>query len=191
MHIKRKRTADPLPEVYTRVTNPERFRRLHDFALERLAQLRNDYDAIESNTFEMVPGVMRRVEYARPPVTLTPVITSAASISVAFTSFPSLIVRCGRFFNAPFPVCACDGCDASADDEAKRFQEIVANVVSGHFREDVELPFFGSAQVRWRLGSIHSPYGLSEGGMSIPRASARSLRSEGLTRVEWIAWPRR
>ena len=191
MHFKRKGTVDSLPEEYTRVTNPERFRRLHDLALELLSQLRNDYDAIERNTFEMVPGIMRRVDHARPPVTLTPVITGAASISVAFTSFPGLIVRCGRFFSTPLPVCACDACGASADDEARRFQGTMANVVSGNFREDIELPFFGSAQVRWRLGSIHSPYGLSGGGMSLPRASARALRSEGLKRVEWIPWPRR
>src|SRR4051794_291926 len=116
MHLKRRHAATQLPEEYTRVTNPERLRPLHDFAFQLFERLANEYDVAESNEFELV-GRMRPFEYSRPPITLTPNGRNEAPISVAFTTFPGLVLRCGKFFNKPFPICGCDGCAETADEE--------------------------------------------------------------------------
>ena len=191
MHLKRKRVETQLPEDYTRVTNPERLRPLHDFALQLFTHLANEYDVAESEAFEIVPGIMRGFTYARPPITLTPNSSNEAPISIAFTSFPGLIFRCGRFFNAPFPVCGCDHCAATIDRETERLQEILGCVITGYFLEEVELPIFGTAHGKWRLGSMDGPYGLSGGGVSLSRDRARELRRGGLRRVQWKPWSKR
>lgn len=49
-----------------------------------------------TETFEPRPG-MTTFEHARPPVTLTPVNPAAAPVAVAFTAFPSVIARFGRW----------------------------------------------------------------------------------------------
>jgi hypothetical protein len=56
----------PPPEAYSRVTNPERFRPLHDFALTLLAQLHGSFD-VDRIPFQRVaampamrPRMMRR-----------------------------------------------------------------------------------------------------------------------------------
>lgn len=58
MHWKRTHITEPLPDKYTRVTHPERFLPLQEFALELIAQLRNEYDVVDSTVFELIPGIM-------------------------------------------------------------------------------------------------------------------------------------
>lgn len=188
MHLRRKRVVTQLPEDYTRVTNPERLRPLHDFSLQLIARLSAEYVVAETEAFEIIPGIMRPFPSARPPITLTPNSSNEAPISIAFTSFPGLIVRCGKFFNAPFPVCGCDHCAATAESESERLRGIIESVVMGNFLEEVELPLFGEARGRWRLGRMDGPYGMSGGGSPLSRARARELRRAGLKRVEWKPW---
>ena len=190
MHLKRPPSARQLPEEYTRVTNPERLRPLHDFAIHLFERLANEYDVTESNEFELV-GRMRSFDYARPPITLTPIARNEAPISIAFTTFPSLVLRCGKFFNKPFPVCGCDGCAANADEETDRLQNTLAPVIAGDFLEEVELPFFGNAHLKWRLGKMYGPHGLSSGGNGVSRDEARQLRRTGFRRIQWDAWSKR
>ena len=191
MHLKRKRVLTQLPEDYTRVTNPERLLPLHDFALQLLRRLAGKYEVVQSDVFEMLPGIMRRFTHVRPPVTLAPSSPDGASISVAFTAFPGLIVRCGRFFNSPLPICGCDHCAETFEGEAERLQGILDPVVTGHFLEEVKLPIFGTAHARWQLGRIDMPYGLSGGGISLSRDRARELRRAGLMRFQWQPWSTR
>jgi len=193
MHLKKKNYhLEAVPEAYSRVTNPERFRSLHGLALELVARFRSKYDVIESDTLELIPDIMRPIEHARPPITLTPTASGAAPIAIAFTLFPSLIVRCGRLFNTPFPVCACDGCAATAEREGARLEEILTDVVAGHFREELQIPLFGDARVRWSLGIVTAGDGhLAKGASRLSRERARALRATGFRRVQWMPWPQR
>src|SRR4028118_543972 len=94
---RRRAWVEPPPEAYFRVTNPERFRPLHGHALGLLARRQATHDVGASEAFELLPGLMHPFEHARPPVTLTPAAPGAAVIAVAFTAFPSLLVRYGRW----------------------------------------------------------------------------------------------
>lgn len=184
--------AGPPPEAYSRVTNPERFLPLHGFALELVDQLRRDYEVTERSTFELIPGVMRPFEHALPPVTLTPTRADAAPIAIGFTRFPSLIVRCGRWFYSEFPGCGCDACDATAEGEIQRVDELVQDVVAGYFIEELRIPWLRSARVRWQHGPamVGADY-RAAGGRVLRAEDAEALRTAGIGLVEWRPWGRR
>lgn len=179
----------PLPEAYSRVTNPERFRPLNDLALSLVARLRNSFDVSRREAFDLVPALVHPFDQARPPVTLTPAAPGAAPIAIGFTPFPGLIVRCGRWLVSVFPHCGCDACAATAVDEGARLERLVGDVVTGHFREQLEIPFFGDARLRWWLGSPRVGDGHQEGGMTtLSRKAARAIRTPGSDSVQWRPW---
>ena len=182
--------APPL-EAYSRITNPERFRPLHTLGLALVTRLAADYDIVTTDTFDLLPG-MQPFEHARAPVTLTPVAPDAAPIAIAFTAFPSLIVRYGRWLAEPFPSCGCDACGETATREGERLERLVADVIAGHFREELTIPVLGEARIRWTLGVIPSYVGGSgESFHTLPRVQARAMQGRGPKRVQWQPWPAR
>lgn len=183
--------AEPPPDAYSRVTNPERFRPLHAHALGLLARLRAAYEVAESEVFELLPGTMSPFEHARSPVTLTPA-PGGAPLAVAFTDFPSLLVRAGRWYGTSFPICGCDACGGSAAEEVQRLDELVGHVVAGRFDEEVRIPLFGDARLSHAFGARAAHQGSRAAGWgSIPRGLARTLVGSGPRRLEWQPWPRR
>ena len=180
----------PLPEEYSRVTNPERFAPLHDLALALASRLRERFEVRTREAFELMPGHMRPFEHARSPLTLTPATSDAAPIAIAFTNFPSLRVRCGRWLVTSFPACGCDACRETAASEGARLEELVGDVIVGRFAEELTIPLFRSAHVRWRLGDASVGH-TREGGSIIRRDVARMLAAAGTGHVQWQAWPSR
>ena len=180
----------PPPEEYSRVTNPERFRPLHSLALEIVSRLQSEYDTVASETFVLVRGVMPPIEWDRPPVTLAPTSKNAAPISFAFTPFPSLILRAGRWFYSSFPSCGCDACAETAEREGDRLKWIINNVVQGNFGEELEQPLFRSPRIKWWFGIDDGLHDFSGGGDWPSGDRARELRAEGAKRIEWQPWPR-
>jgi hypothetical protein len=183
---------EPAPEAYSRVTNPERFRPLHQHALDLLARLEATYDVRRSDVFDLLPGIMQPLEYARAPVTLTPATPGAAPVAVAFTTFPSLVVRYGRWHSQPFPSCGCDACAEDAGGEAERLDAILGKVVAGRFSEELRIPVFGDARLIHAFPSGQpSAEWSGEGWTTLPRAVARALAGAGPRRVRWQQWLRR
>jgi Family of unknown function (DUF6226) len=178
----------PPPEAYSRVTNPERFRPLHDFALTLLTQLHAwfDVDRVEGH------GLDRELEVgdvARPSVRLVPRDSKAAPLAVIFTTFPGLKVRAGRWCTAVFPGCGCDACDETATDEMVRLAEMIDDVVAGRFREALALPPVGEGWQEWELWS---PSRRSSGRLQVDRERVRAMLAgiEGSS-IEWAPWTRR
>lgn len=184
---------EPPPEAYSRVTDAERFRPLHRLALDLLEHLATEYDVSRTETFEPGPG-MTHFEHARPPVTLTPADPAAGpiaiAIAIAFTPFPSLIARFGRWIVEPFPSCGCDACAETAEGEGARLEALVQEVVAGRFREELSIPWLGDARLGWSFGDV-GVAGHRSGGTRLPRAHAAALRGRGPRRVQWSPWPRR
>jgi hypothetical protein len=181
----------PPPDAYSGVTNRERFLPLHARTLELIDRLRAGYRVTETSAFSLLPG-MHRFDAARPPVALTPARADAAPIAIAFTTFPSLIVRFGRWLVDSFPSCGCDACAETAEREGERLEELLEAVATQHFYEQLTIPLFGHARLRWKLGSPEiraSPHG--ESLRTLPRAEARLLRGAGPGRVAWQPWPAR
>ena len=180
-----------LPDGYSRVTNPERFRALTLHALAVFDQLRFTYNVIERTSFEPLPGLLAPFEHARLPITLVPAAPDAAPLGIAFTQFPGVIVRYGRWHATPFPSCGCDACDEHSSEEAVRLDVLIRRVVAGQFTEELRTPLlFGDAQLVHRLG-CDDGNGCSEGWTAISRTVARSLRGSASRVTRWQAWPRR
>lgn len=179
-------------DAYSRVTNPERFRALVVHALAVFERLRTACDVTELASFEPLPGVIAPFEHARPPITLVPAVSNAAPLGIAFTPFPGVIVRYGRWHAMPFPTCGCDACNETADAEAARFDSLTRRVVAGQLTEELRIPrLFGDARLSHRLGGGDDGFGCDEGWTTIQRTAARALRGGAPHVARWQAWPHR
>jgi hypothetical protein len=136
----------PPPEAYSRVSDPERFRPLHNFALKLLEKLEVAFNIERFEGYDL-DSELDVGDLARPSVRLAPRDPTAAPLVIAFTTFPGLKVRVGRWLTANFPACGCDACDETANDEAARLADPVDAITAGRFREGVSLPVAGDG---WR-----------------------------------------
>src|SRR6202171_2510794 len=132
-------------EAYSRVTNPERFASLHVVAGELLDRLQLEFDVVRTEGHGLDPELEEGCKLARPSVTLVPRDVGAAPIVVAFSAFPGLRVRFGRWWTTAFPTCGCDACDETAESETERLKSLVDNLTAGRFREAIRLPANGAA----------------------------------------------
>ena len=182
---------DPPLEAYSRVTEPERFQPLHTFALHLLEKLGAEYEVDQSASFNLLPW-MSSFEFARAPVALTPALSAAAPVAVAFTTFPSLLLRFGRWQEDRFPSCGCDACHETADGEGERFERVIRAVVAGQFREELKIPWLREARLRWWFGERPpAPHYQGGGSRMVSRQHLGAIRHAGHGTVEWQPWPRR
>ena len=185
----------PPPEAYSRVTDAERFRPLHPAMLEIISRLENDFEVERTEGYGLDEELERGLELAGPFVRLSPRDPDAAPITVAFSTFPSLYVRFGRWCKEPFPDCGCDACDESADGEIERLKEMVDDVTAGRFREAIQCPLLSSRGPGWRETKFWSPD--PDGRRSSRRSRVDGLRAREMSGgrrrldLDWKPWPRR
>ncbi len=176
-------------KAYSRATNSERFASLHDVAAELLYRLELEFDVERTEGHGLDPELEEGCKLARPSVTLVPRDVGAAPIVVAFSAFPGLRVRFGRWWTTAFPICGCDACDETADSETERLKSLIDNLTAGRFREAIRIPpdraasqksEFWSARERW---SRQSP---------LDQARARQLvAASDRSSYDWRPWPKR
>ncbi len=130
----------PPDEAYSRVTNPERFLPLHEAALRLIERLRADFYVEMTEGYDLSVLGISEDGLARPSITLIPDNADCAPIAVAFTDFPGVRVRFGRWEEERFPDCGCDACDEDADGEIEGMTEMFESVVSGGFLEAIRIP---------------------------------------------------
>ena len=182
----------PPPEAYSRVTDPERFRPLHDFALTLLDALHRAFEVERDEGYGLDPEMERLArDLARPSIRLVPADRRAAPLTIVFTAFPGLVVRAGEWCTDVFPSCGCDACAETAAAESPRLREMTDDVVAGRFRETISLPLMGSAWEEWEFWtSSGSPRRRSRTRLERDQAR-RMVHRAGRSAVEWMAWPRR
>ena len=145
----------PPDEAYSRVTNPERFQPLHEAALRLLDRLGADFDVEMSEGYGLCVMGISEDRLTRPSIGLIPNDPECAPITVAFTDFPGVRVRFGKWKEEPFPDCGCDACDEDADTGIDRMTEMFESVIAGGFREAVRITrSFGDG---WRGSEFTSP----------------------------------
>ena len=177
----------PPPKAYSRVTDPERFRTLHDFAVRLLRRLEATFDVERLEGYGL-DQELERSDLVRPSVKLLPRSPDAAPIVFVFTAFPGIHVRLGRWRTEAFPTCGCDACDETADGQATRLSRMVDDVTGGRFREAIGLPLLGPA---WQESEFWSSGEGSSGRQRIDRSRARQmLRASDRSSFEWKPWPR-
>ncbi len=151
-----------------------------------IGRLENDFEVERTERRGLDEELEKGQNLARPDVALTPNDSDAAPIAVAFTTFPGLHVRFGRWYIEPFPDCGCDACDESTGDEIERLGDMVDDVTAGRFRETIEIPALSFMGSGWRETRFWSP----DDGRNSTRFRSRS-RVEGLRAREMSEGRRR
>ena len=172
----------PPEEMYSRVTNPERFLQLHDAVLHLADELERVYMVARREVLAATG-----IELVRPSIELVPASPASASIRLSFTAFPGVRVRFGSFLTDSFPSCGCDACDESAEGEMARLGEMIDSVAEGKFRETIRVGLTGRASLQWELslGSSHRA-----GGGEIQHSENLPGRGRKRT-IKWQPWQRR
>jgi hypothetical protein len=178
----------PPLEAYSRVTKG-RFASLHDVAAELLDRLELEFDVERMEGSSLDPELEEGCKLARPSVTLVPRDVGAAPIVVAFSAFPGLRVRFGRWWTTAFPTCGCDACDETAESETERLKSLIDDLTAGCFRESIRIPADGPA---WKESEFWSVAGRCAQESQLDRARARQLvAATDRSSYNWGPWPRR
>ena len=173
---------EPLPEAYSRVTNPERFGPLHHAVDSLIDDLLRRYDVERldnAGRCDLSPGPRHHIIRA---VTLKPRAADAASIEIWFTSFPGVFVRTGAGTTLAFPPCGCDACAETAETEIDRLRWTLDNVVRGSFIEEVRAGRFG-----YQFGSAGSDQ--TKAWTTLSDVDPRNELA--IKTYDWRPWPAR
>ena len=159
---------------------------LHEAAEDILDELTERYVVDRRETKEPV-GPEPDADVVRT-VRLMPRSPAAGPLSVAFTDFPGVVLRLGRWFLEPLPDCGCDEC---AEDPAVLVQDLRAQATShveGGLWERVRRGVKGS----WLETRLIGPGLRITRQAPIDHAEARAARREGFAAaVQWAPWTRR
>jgi hypothetical protein len=173
--------AGPPDEAYSRVTDAERFRPLHEAALRQVAWIEREFFVTREDGFGLLPPPPG-MTLARPSIRLAPALPAAASILLVFTTFPGILLRFGHCATETFPACGCDACDETAEEETERLREVIGCVVAGRFQERLG---WRGADDRWEVWSERGRSG--RGGIG---TCAESLPRRLRRTTSWKPWPR-
>ena len=179
-------------EAYSRVTDAERFRPVHSAIVEMIVKLEAAFDVERVEGYGLDEELEKPFSLARASIRLSPIDPDAAPIAVAFSDFPGLKIRFGRWSTELFPVCGCDACDESAEGEIERMTKMVDSVTSGGFREMVQrsiVPFVGPG---WLESEFRTPVSMPSSKSRLDGSLARRM-SGGRRRLDldWRPWSHR
>jgi hypothetical protein len=172
----------PPEEAYGRVTDPGRYGALHAAGRDLLDRLTADHAVDRDDGDASLDPALTGGVTAEAVVRLGPRSPDAAPLTVAFTSFPGLVVRFGHWVVRPFPWCGCDACAEEPDHLVDELTAGVAALVAGRFTERLT----GSGRRRrlaYRLGDVEVD------GQGVDARTA--AHTGGPADRSWSAWPRR
>jgi hypothetical protein len=182
--------ADGPPlEAYSRVTNPQRFASLHDVMAELLDRLQREFETERRAAYGLDPELEQGCNLSRPSIALLPRHIGAAPLVVAFSDFPGLRVRFGRWYVVAFPTCGCDACDETVEREIERLRSLIDNMIAGQFREAIRVRADGTG---WKESEFWSISARHKEELRLDQAHARELLDAGSrSSYQWVPWPRR
>lgn len=182
--------GSPPEGAYSVDTHPQRFAPLHAIADALIAHLRDTYDV------EIEDGIETAEDLLHPSyhdvvraVRVRPRVQACAPLTFVFTAYPGILMHAGLLNDFHYPVCGCDACDSNWPGEADELEQQVLAVVTGNYRETIELRGFDA----WVGYAFTYPDGDSSGGGREPRislarcATAQSILGNGSG--DWRAWP--
>ncbi len=178
------RDGESKPLEYSQVTNPGRFAVLHEAAERLLDELTARYTVERRETTEPLGHSGNRVRMVR----LIPRTPAAAPLAVAFTDFPSIVLRFGRWYQEALPGCGCDACDEQPDDLVADMRTQVEALVEGGLWERVRRGVTQSWSETRLVGTDF------QAGSEAPldAREARAARRDGFAApVQWAPWPKR
>ncbi|MEU8815604.1 DUF6226 family protein [Actinoplanes sp. NPDC048796] len=166
------------------VSGANRFAVLHDAAEALLDELDQRYMVDRRETKEQLGPAEGLVRMER----LMPRTPAAAPLAVAFTDFPGLVVRLGRWWVEALPACGCEVCEEDPAHLVDMLRKQAFALVEGGLWERVRRGVDGS-WFETRLIGV-GVNGRREGPLA--RRDARDARRGGFAApVLWAPWPTR
>jgi len=101
-------------------------------------------------------------------------------LTVAYTNFPGLLVRFGRWHMDAFPRCGCDACDEDVDDLVIELAERVEALVQGGLTESSSGTRLSTVTYRFMFVDGDGASGYERSGE--PQQRRRPLE------MDWPAW---
>jgi hypothetical protein len=150
--------------------------------------LEREFDVERKEAYGLDPELEDGCMLARPSVALLPRDIGAAPLTVAFSTFPGLFVRFGRWYVAAFPTCGCDACDETAESETERLNSLIDNMTAGRFREVIRVRADGTTWKEsefWSIGRVREELRLDE------TRAQKLLEAGDRFSHDWGSWPRR
>ena len=184
--------GDGPDDTYEVVSHPERFEPLHTIADALVEHLVAEYDVAIADTPDPARPEFRRNDGSgfERCVRLVPSDPSAAALTFLYYPFPAVTVHAGLLHWEPFPGCACDHCDETADGAADELEQLVFAVVDGGLGEQLS----SAREERIELRSADGEMNQSSFGPepNLTTDEVASVRTK-LERIDgwWAAWPRR
>lgn len=171
----------PPDDAYSRVTNPERFRVLHTVADGLVERLGKRFAVTVTDGQADAWDGWAVSDIARV-VLVRPEDPQSASITIAYSGFPGLMTRLGRWTLKAYPVCGCDACDDDPNALAESLLEQVEAVTEGRFVE------------RRSQDGLYAEFTKVDGGWSrsgsvFPKDDPRRMDPPAV--IKWAPWPRR
>ncbi|XVU25853.1 DUF6226 family protein [Actinoplanes sp. CA-054009] len=166
------------------VTGANRFAVLHDAAEALLDELDQRYVVDRRETKEQLGPAEGLVRMER----LMPRTPAAAPLAIAFTEFPGIVVRLGRWWDEALPACGCEVCEEDPAQLVDALRKQAFALVEGGLWERVRRGVGGS-WFETRLIGV-GVNGRREGPLT--RQDARDARRGGFAApVLWAPWPTR
>ena len=178
------RDGEAKPADYSRVTDPGRYAVLHDSAETLLDSLAAQYIVERRESMEPLDPAGEPVRVIR----LIPRTPAAAPLAVAFTDFPGVRLRLGRWYQESLPSCGCDACGEQPSDLIAEMYTQVDALVEGGLWERVRRGVTSS----WAETRLIGPDFSSGRTVPLEARDARAARRDGFAApVQWAPWPRR
>lgn len=178
------RDGEAKPEDYSRVTDPGRYAVLHERAERLLDKLAAQYTVERRESKEALHPAGEPVRVVR----LIPRTPAAAPLAIAFTGFPGVVLRLGRWYAESLPSCGCDACGEQPEDLVAEMHTQVDALVEGGLWERVRR----GVTTSWSETRLIGPDFSSGRSAPLDARDARAARRDGFAApVQWAPWPRR
>jgi hypothetical protein len=161
-----------------------RYAVLHEAADSLLDELHGRYMVERRESKELLGAEEALVRTVR----LIPRTPAAGPLAVAFTDFPGLCVRLGRWWAEELPRCGCESCGEDPAELIEVLRVQTSALVEGGLWERVRRGVGGS-WFETRL--IGVGFSARREGPLIPRDAREARRSGFAAAVQWAPWPRR
>jgi hypothetical protein len=170
--------------AFPHATDTGRFAVLHEAAEGMLDDLTERYMVERRESKELLGPEEALVRMVR----LIPRTPAAGPLAVAFTDYPGLMVRLGRWWAEVLPACGCETCAEEPADLVAVLRAQVGALIEGGLWERVRRGVGGSWFETRLIGVELS--GRREGPLT--SRDARDARRGGFAAaVQWAPWPRR
>ena len=173
-------THEPADEAYGRVSDAKRFERLWIDAGRVLEELVSRYEVYRQEGVDLDPDLVARLSAGdvTQVVRLTPVTGNGGPLTFAWTAFPGILARFGRWTTEAFPDCGCDACDENVDHLADQLRRHAHALAMGEFTETLHLT---------PRPSLTFSFGPGESNSIGFHPAAAPLGPPGT--IRWPAWP--